>query len=127
MKETKEYKIKWEIELDAESPEQAAEMALEMIQSKDSDAKVFEVDGEFIGVIEVQDRELWVKIATDLIDDSPLKFGRGVHFLEFMDIEWTVTVWKDKTRFDMEVQEEFEQARGVMGEYFFILDNKSLM
>ena len=126
MKETREYKVKWEIELDAESPEQAAEMALEMIQADDSSAKVFEIDGVNIDVIEERDKKLWAKIAIEVIGDKPF-FGRGIDYLEFKREQWIVTVWKDKTRFDMEVCEDFEQARGVLGEYFFILDNKELM
>ena len=120
----KEYKIKWEIELEAESPEAAAKLALEMIQSPDSHAKGFEVDGEYIDVIEVQDRELWIKTAKDIIGDAPVKFGRGEWFLKFENDGYIVTVIRDKTYFDMEVQEYFEQARGVLGDYFFILDYK---
>jgi hypothetical protein len=120
----KEYKIKWEIELESESPEAAAKLALDMIQSKDSDAKVFEVDGELIDVVEVQDRELWIKTATDIVGDAPLKFSRGVKTLKFEDDKWTVTVIKDKAYFDMEEVESFEQARGELRGHYFILDYK---
>jgi hypothetical protein len=126
MKETKEYKIKWEIELDAESPEQAAEMALEMIQSKDSDAKVFEVDGNFIDVAEVQDRKFWDKIAADIVGDVKLTFGRAP-FLQFENDEYAVMVWKDRAKWLMEVSEHFEQSRGPIGQNFYIMDDKELL
>jgi len=53
----KEYKIKWEIDLSANTPEEAAKLALEMVQSADSTAKVFNVDGTDIDLDVVNNSE----------------------------------------------------------------------
>lgn len=40
------YYVKWDIELDAENPQKAAEKALEIMRDPDSTATVFEVSEE---------------------------------------------------------------------------------
>jgi hypothetical protein len=53
-----EFKIKWEIELTASTKEEAAKLALEMIQSSDSTAKVFSVGGEMIDLCPEDDEDV---------------------------------------------------------------------
>lgn len=47
-----EYKVKWEIDLTASNPRDAATLALAMINASDSTAKVFNVDGQDIDLCE---------------------------------------------------------------------------
>lgn len=59
----KTYNVSWNIELDAESAQQAAELALEMHRDKNSTATIFEVTDDDKGTL-------------DVIDASPASQGR---------------------------------------------------
>lgn len=50
----KEYKVIWEMLIEAETPVDAAKRALEIHRDPESWANVFTVDGEFIDLMEVQ-------------------------------------------------------------------------
>jgi hypothetical protein len=51
------YKVKWEIDLEANSPKEAAQQALDMLQDKGSTATVFKVNGKLIDLDADQDLE----------------------------------------------------------------------
>ena len=127
-----EYKIKWRIELEANSPVQAAKLALEMLQSPDSTAKMFEVKAEgskdyrMVDLEEIEIEDTNRAIATSVIGKAEIEFGR-VKFLRFQDDDYVVHLFRDETIFHMEVVEDFEIGRGTFGKWFFVLDDRDKM
>lgn len=127
----KEYKIKWVIELEAESPVEAAELALELLRSPDSTAKVFEVKeaGKDYKTIDLEEVELEHANrfkANHVIGNAPIQFGR-MKMLRFQNEDYVVHLFRDETIFNMEAVEDFEIGRGSYGEYFFVLDDRVQM
>lgn len=124
-----EYKIKWVIELEADSPVQAAEFALELLRSPDSTAKVFEVkesgskDYKTIDLEEVELEYANRFKANHVIGKAAIQFGR-MKMLRFQNEDYVVHLFRDETIFNMEAVEDFEIGRGSYGEYFFVLDDR---
>jgi hypothetical protein len=127
-----EYKIKWRIELEADSPVQAAKLALEMLQSPDSTAKVFEVKAEgskdykMIDLEEIEIEDTNRMLANGVIGKAAIQFGR-MKMLRFQNDELDVHLFRDETIFNMEVVEDFEIGRGTFGKWFFVLDDRDKM
>lgn len=127
-----EYKIKWRIELEADSPVEAAKLALEMLQSSESTAKMFEVkatgdkDYKMIDLEEIAIEETNRMLANGVIGKAAIEFGR-MKFLRFQNDELVVHLFRDETIFNMEAVEDFEIGRGTLGKWFFVLDDRDKM
>lgn len=120
---TKEFKIKWEIELDASTPEEAARMALALIQSPDSTAKIFKVDDEFVDLEEIDEEIEWPNIIKEMLPTEPFVFGRH-HYKMFTNDKYVLHIWGDKYQFDIEPVISIELSRGSYGDVWYTIDSK---
>jgi hypothetical protein len=146
-----EFKIKWEIELTANSPEQAARLALEMIQSKDSSAKVFNIDGVNIDLYDEDEEEVGKNTLTfvpmphepsinldeevlveEYVNSKTKPFGFEAtntdknftehNHMEFKCFGYRLLIFNDRHRWDSEEFEDVEIHRGEIENYYYILD-----
>lgn len=105
MKDTKSYLVKWEIDIEASSPEEAANLALEIQRDKTSEALAFTVKEQASGE----------ETDVDLLDSILTKYSK----IEY--IKKVISEWGSFTT--AEVEADCSPAINVIGDHSLLVES----